>query len=144
MHNDIIHSQSGIKPKSQFIHAALSCNYQPKIRSCKIVLCKLMLQGEIDTPTIRKTCSPLLYISRLLLAIVEADWWCDCFQLIMTGFASSLLSFGNIRDLLQWHEWTTYSSVFMLSVSLKLCLWSKFCKRQNAHPVFRPITLYDS
>ena len=90
-----------------------------------------MLQGEIDT----NYSIPLqLEESRLCstfegcsLQFFEDLTTCEPLQPIRTGqFAWSLLSFGNIRDLLQWQVnniLVLYSCYPMLSIFLKLCLW---------------------
>ena len=67
---------------------------------CRVKL--ILSRMRLTLPAIRQNSGTLLYF--------EGHWSSDHLQPITTGqFALSLPSSGNIRDLLQWHEWTTYS-----------------------------------
>ena len=74
----------------------------------KLILSRLKL-------ILKQNSRALSYFDGCLPAIFWGHWPCDLLQPVKTGqFVWSLLSSGNIRDMLQWHEWTFNDVIFML------------------------------
>ena len=103
---------------------------------CKVKLILLAIRKK-------KKSSPLLYFWRLLFAISGGHWPCDLLQPIRTGqFAWSLLSSGNIRNLLQKHEQSTYSCCIHV-VFYWVYPWRYVCDQGGTiSSVFLPIAVY--
>ena len=105
---------------------------------CRVKL--ILSRVKLILPATGKTSSPLLYFWKLLLAILGGHWQCYPLQPITIGqCAWSLLSSANIKDLLQGHEWTTYSCC----IHVVLCWiypWNYVCAQAiesgKAHQVF--------